>query len=274
MITPLFVAFPNSGWRAHVQATWNYLQSNYDITTNTNCGTHIHVSVEGGYSLEELKRVAQSAIHFETAFEALVPEHRRDPLGFARSSWIESHEFAVKGRSRAQSILMISQVPDFQSLLILMHPGGMRFCGWNFLSILNYYTIEFRKPPGSRTADEALAWAELAASFVQTSIRFGSPERLKLVPPTVGGLRWFLQQSFVLQLNEPERLESIWKDRHPNMFVEVKPMVYTQCKPHLGMRSEVQLSKIRETIEADRKKVIRFRDSTQEPYWPEERRQT
>jgi Putative amidoligase enzyme len=257
-----------------VQATWNYLQSNYDITTNKNCATHVHVSVEGGYSLEELKCVAQSAIHFEAAFDALVPEHRRDPLGFARSSWIESHEFAVKGRSRAQSILMINQVPDFQSLLALMNPGGTRFCGWNFLSILKYYTIEFRKPPASRTADEALAWAEFAMSFVQTSIRFGTPERLRLVPPTVGGLRWFLRQSFVLQLNEPERLESIWKDKHPNMFVESKPMDRTQVESHLGMRSEAQLSKIRETIEADRKKIIRFRDITQEPYWPEEIRQT
>jgi len=63
MITPLFVAFPSSRWRSHVEATWSYLQQHYEVTGNDDCGTHVHVSLEGGYSLDELKLVAQAALH-------------------------------------------------------------------------------------------------------------------------------------------------------------------------------------------------------------------
>jgi hypothetical protein len=258
MITPLFVAFPGSHWRGHVEATWSYLQQYYEITGDKDCGTHVHVSLEGGYSLEELKLVAQAALHFEPSFEALIPESRRHHRE-TRSSWIDSREFAIKGKSRADSILMISRVTNFHTLLRLMQPYDIRGYIWNFRSIMKYYTIEFRKPPASKTADEALAWAELAMSFVQTSIRYASPERLNLIPPTIGGLRWFLRQHHVPRLNEPDRLDSIWEGLDPNSFEEGRPMGNVETSP--------QLAKIRWMTEIDRRRISRLVNSTQEPRW-------
>lgn len=261
MLTPIFVAFPRSPWRSHVQATWRYLQQHYEITENKKCGTHVHISVEGGYSLEDVKRVASASIHFDTAFEALVPETRRGRCEFARSMWIDACEFAAKGRSRAESILMISGVTDFHAFLNLTEPYILRGYSWNFRSIFKYYTIEFRKPPASRTADEALSWAELAMSFVQSSIRYGSPERLRLIPPTVGGLRWFLRQSHVARLNEPERLDWVWAGKDPNAFVESMPLEHVD-----GLAGMARVERI---IERDMRDILKQIDSTQEPYWPE-----
>lgn len=261
MLTPLFVAFPRSPWRSHVQATWKYLQQHYEITDNKNCGTHVHISVEGGYSLEDVKRVASASIHFDTAFEALVPETRRGRCEFARSMWIDARKFAAKGRSRAEAILMINGVTDFHAFSSLVQPYTLRGYTWNFRSILKYYTMEFRKPPASRTADEALGWAELAMSFVQTSIRYGSPERLRLVPPTVGGLRWFLRQNHIARSNEPERLDQIWAGKDPNAFVEGIPLENVECSEGMG--------KIARMIERDRRDILKQIHSTQEPYWPE-----
>lgn len=258
MITPLFVAFPSSRWRSHVEATWSYLQQHYEVTGNDDCGTHVHVSLEGGYSLDELKLVAQAALHFEPSFEALVPEARRYHSE-CQSSWIDSHEFAIKGQSRAESILIISRATSFHTLLDLMQPYNVRRYIWNFRSILKYYTIEFRKPPASKTANEALAWAELAISFVQTSIRYASPERLGQIPPTVGGLRWFLRQHHVPHLNEPNRLDWIWEGLDPNSFVEGTPLG--------GLRTPAELAKIRRMSESDKRRILRFIQSTREPYW-------
>ncbi len=260
MITPLFVAFPDSGWRGHVRATWNYLQQHYEITDNKDCGTHVHVSVEGGYTLEELKRIASAVLHFEPAFEALVPEHRREDCEYARSSWIDSREFAPKGLSRAQSILVISDVADFHLFLGLMHPYSQRGYAWNFRSIGKYYTIEFRKPPASKTASEALGWAEFAMSFVQTSIRHGSPELLKLVPPTVGGLRWFLGQNHnVPGFNESEKLAWIWDGKDPNEFLEGKPFANAE--------TAAQMATTKRMMAADKRHILRLIATKREPYW-------
>lgn len=261
MITPLFVAFPNSQWRDHVKATWNYLQGRYEIIDTQDCGTHVHISVEGGYSLEELKRVAQAALYFETSFDALVPQHRRKQSDYARSVWVDSPDLAANGVSRIEAMLMISQITDLHKLLSLMNPNFRRGFSWNFRSIIKYYTVEFRKPPASKTAQEALNWAEFAMTFVQTAIRYGTLERLVVIPPTVGGLRWFLRQTCVPRLNKPGRLEAIWKGKYPNAFIEARPLG--------NQESEVQLSKINQMIEADRKRIIKLTASTAEPYWPE-----
>lgn len=260
MITPLFVAFPGSQWRSHVQATWNFLHRYYEIIKDPTCSTHVHVSIEGGYSLEELKRVASCIIHFEPAFNALVPKSRIENCEWAKSNWIDCPQFAAMGLSRAQAILKINSTNDFEAFSTLMQPRAKRRYAWNFRTIIKYYTIEFRKPPGSKTAEEALAWAELAMSFIQTSIRYGSPERLKLVPPTLGGLRWFLRQNHVAGFNEPERLNLIWEDKKdPDLFVEGIPFGFGE--------SAAQSATIMNMIEADRRRILRLIQKTQEPYW-------
>jgi Putative amidoligase enzyme len=258
MVTPLFVAFPSSIWRSHVEATWSHLLQHYEVTSNDECGTHVHISLEGGYSLDELKLVAQAALHFEPSFEALVPEARRHHSE-SQSSWIDSREFAIRGQSRADSILMISRATSFHTLVRLMQPHDVRGYIWNFRSIFKYYTLEFRKPPASKTANEALAWAELAMSFIQTSIKYGSPERLSRVPPTVGGLRWFLRQHHVAIMNEPNRLNWIWEGLDPNSFVEGRPLGHVE--------TPTQLARIERTIASDERRILQLIQSTREPYW-------
>jgi hypothetical protein len=154
---------------------------------------------------------------------------------------------------------MISRATSFHALLRLMQPYDIRGHIWNFRSIMKYYTLEFRKPPPSRNANEALAWAELAISFVHTSIRYASPERLALVPPTVGGLRWFLQQHHVPHMNEPNRLNWIWEGLDPNSFVEGTPLS--------ELETPAQLARIRWMIELDKRRILRLIQSTREPYW-------
>ncbi len=225
MVSPIFVAHCGSRWRTHVESTWDYLQQYYEITGDAACATHIHVSVEGGYSFEEIKRVARSAIHFEAAFDALVPSARRGGnCEWAKSSWLDSEHLALKDRSRERSMLFLDTVNDFFSFLSVMNPDGERGYTWNFRSIEKFYTIEFRKPPASTTAKQALSWAELAMSFVQASIRYGLPGKLRDIPSTVGGLRWFLEQSNITGFNEHYRLQKFWESSDAHAFEQPLPM--------------------------------------------------
>lgn len=81
-----------------------------------------------------------------------------------------------------------------RELVLLMNPNHDKFFGWNFLYHLNSpHNIEFRRGAASTPAQQIFVYIEVAMSFVETTIRLGSSERLEKVPTTVGDLRWFIQ---------------------------------------------------------------------------------
>ncbi|ERF75865.1 hypothetical protein EPUS_01231 [Endocarpon pusillum Z07020] len=257
LVSPLFRAYPGSRWREDVEATWAYLSANYDIAGNTLAGTHIHIGLEPDYSLTDLKRIAQAVIHFETAFEALVPRCRRGNI-HVKSNWLDAPGLAQSGRSRPKSIDAIEKVICFQDLVNLLHPTILpsgqydRSFSWNFCSWYGKRSVEFRKPPASLTSKDALSWTELAMSFVQASSRVVSSEELQKIPPTVGGLRWFLQ-NFGNEpgVNQPGRLERLWRSTEPGALLEPKSQV-----SGLPEQERLQLEQRLQTmVLADRRRI-------------------
>lgn len=265
MTSPILIAYPGSPWRGHVEATWHFLKRHYEITEHVYYGTHIHVSAEGGYSLQEMKRIAQCIIHFEPAFDALVPEYRRGGNNlFAKSNWVDGYDLAKANRSRAQSIGFIGSIDNLGTFLAVMNPDGDKKFAWNFESLRKYWTIEFRQPPVCTRVDQVLSWAEFAMSFIQSSIRYGCPEKLLRVPSTIGGLRWFLEQSNVPTMNQHSRLDRLWKDssgkdRNMNEFVP--------ASLPLGFYSEEEQLNLVKLIEADIRHIQIHAQGIQAPYW-------
>ena len=265
MTSPIFIADPGSPWRGHVQATWRFLKRHYQVIEHTYYGTHIHVSAEGGYTLQEMKQIAQCVIHFEPAFDALVPSCRRGGNNiFGKSNWVDGECFAKANRSRAQSIGYIASIDNLGAFLTAMNPDGDKKFAWNFESIRKYWTIEFRQPPVCTRVDQVLSWAELALSFIQSSIRYGHFEQLLRVPSTIGGLRWFLEQSNVPTINQHGRLERFWKhsggrNRNRNDFVP--------ATGPLGFYSEEEQLNLDKLIEADTRQIRIHAQEAQAPYW-------
>jgi hypothetical protein len=255
--SPIFVAFPGSPWRSRVVETWQYLQKNYDITVNKRCGTHIHISVEGGYGFEEIKQIAKAALWFEPAFDALVPLHRTGgKCGFAKNLWLNGNHLAIDNKSRLDCCHLIDTVKDYPSFVDIINQD-MSWYSWNFRSIERFYTVEFRKPPACKTADETLAWAEIAMTFVQSSIRYGYTEILQTIPSTVGGLRSFLEQSNVDGLNEPQRFQAIFGGKDPNSFLETTPLEVSWMSDDMWLKFESK-------IKADKKRVRSLEKITRE----------
>lgn len=259
MVSPILEVSPGEPWREHVAATWRYLQEFYHISSDYSCSTHIHISLLPHYTVDDLKRIASSIIHFEPAFEALVPPDRRDNEN-VKSNWLDSANLARKGRSRAASIAAIEAVGRCTEIMDLMETRYDKSFAWNFWSLLEKGTIEFRKPPASLTMAEALSWAEMTLNFVQAAIKYGSPERLAKVPATIKGLNWFLRQVYVPGVNQPELLNRIWAGKEEDAAEAPQPIT------RYG-RDDEMMATLQRMSTIDVERVRSNAKSAQAPYW-------
>ncbi len=261
MKSPIFVAFPGSPWRSGLLATWRYLRNNYEITGNEHCGTHVHISVEGGYGFEEIKRIAKSALYFKPAFEALVPLHRTGgKCEYAKNLWPDGNDLANDNTSRLECCKLIDTVRGFISREKIINPDR-KGLNWNFRCIWKFYAIKFRKPPACTTADEVLAWAEIAMAFTHSSIRNGILDLLQTIPSTVGGLCSFLERSHINGWSQHSRFETVFGGKDPNSFFESTPWGRQWSSGPMWEKFERKKN-------ADRKRIQRldFIRTAKEPY--------
>ncbi|KAG6366155.1 hypothetical protein INS49_000331 [Diaporthe citri] len=167
VISPILRFQKNSAWRQHVQTLWSFLVSDYRVSANAKCSTHVHVSKAEGYTAEQLKKLAQAVIHFEPAFEALVPPERRKNE-YARSNWIDNKNFGYQRLSRQESITVLERCTTVREIVDLMNPDGSKYYGWNFQAIQKYSTVEFRRGAASTSVNDVFSWVELA--FIELGV--------------------------------------------------------------------------------------------------------
>jgi hypothetical protein len=193
-------------WKIKVRRTWAFLYRNYSIKPDPNSHTYIQISMtrvierRGGsmMDLEDIKRIAQCAIHFEPALQVLIPKHRRNDLD-AMSNWVDNENFLMNGFSRRKVIAMIEACRSTREVIELMSPDksltpwmDQILFAWNFRSLYAYGSIEFRSAGTNLGSGRVFAWAELVLFFVQAALKIPSPESLRTVPANVGELKKFL----------------------------------------------------------------------------------
>jgi hypothetical protein len=266
LVSPIFEVAPGSRWREDVDVFWNFLRKHFGITTNETCGTHVHLSLEPSFSVSEIKRIAQAAIHFEAAFEAIVPAERRG-IRVAKSNWIDTPTVRTKARSRWELIDDIEQEGNLGLMIALMQEKNDRDYCWNFRSLFLSGTLEFRKPPPCNTPEQSLAWAELAIGFVQASVQYGSLERLRSVPANVGGLRWFISKFGIKGANEPDRMQAIWADKNANAFSEPLPRPVRNFFSWQEEERQNCEAMRRGLLDDDEKQSERHAKIARPPYW-------
>lgn len=242
---------------------WRFLLADFHVSSNASCGTHVHLSRVGGYSLSDLKKICQSLIHFEPAFEAILPEER---LGneYGRSNWLDNKNFGHQNLSRRQSIAIIQRVSTMRELVLLMNPDHDKMFGWNFLYLLNnpHGTIEFRRGAASTSVQDVFIYIEIAMSFLEAAVRLGDVESLKSVPATVGGLQWFIQAAKL-----PDGIPGLFDSRYLKLFFAGKSQsAFREPRP-LGILSPYKLNKLNRKKEEDKRKNVAMTKILQEPYW-------
>lgn len=242
---------------------WDFLTANYHITANSSCGTHVHVSRANGYSVEDLKRICSCIIHFEPAFEALLPIDRQSNE-YARSNWLDNSNFGYKNRTRKEAISIIQSASTIRDLVLLMNPEHDKMFGWNFLYLLHSAsgTIEFRRGAASTSEEDVFMWIEVALSFIAASINLETVEKLSRVPATASGLRSFIEAADlpdgVIGLFESSHLRRFFSAASNDAFKEPKP---------LGKLSDAKYRKLMAKKEEDKRKTVMLKKVLQTPYW-------
>lgn len=257
MISPTFNVVPHSPWKHHVKAVWKFLSDNYKIASLDGFNTRIRVSFDPGYTLTELKRIASSVIHFETAIEPLQPENPSDAC-VALSSWLHSWPFARSRRGRSASINYIDQCFTSTELRSVINGNsiGDDDYAWDFWDVRPNGSLEFRKPPPCLWPPDIFSWAEFTMAFILAAMRYGSPEYLRRCRHDVGALKDFVSRVDIPG-DGPHHLDRIWEGVSLNAARE--PMMHTRevtdidAPQHELARDEVwrYWVKLKETVELD-----------------------
>ncbi|KAL9054067.1 MAG: hypothetical protein Q9162_004396 [Coniocarpon cinnabarinum] len=174
---------------------WCLEESSYTIEGNEYCSTHVHVSKGVGqrYTLEELKRIAQAAIWWEPAFEAILPPERRGNP-WSGSLYVENPNFYSS--SRIQAIEQIEQdATNMVRFLAIVQPSS-RYMGFNFWNIDgDCGTVEFRRSFYSVSRLDVSMWISIAGSFILAAIGANHYTNFTNEPCTVARLKDFLLQA-------------------------------------------------------------------------------
>ncbi|KAK0656952.1 hypothetical protein B0T16DRAFT_291039, partial [Cercophora newfieldiana] len=190
IVSPFFRFGPGQGdtWLPIFDVIMAVLNLEFELTTHHQCSTSVHVVPARGYwTLKEAKGLATCAIYFERCFDALMPYYRRRTV-FAKSN---RHNQFLGHRSVSSCIAAINGPGQAKSFANLA--ARMNWCGantptadalgseddfphdtyrWNFLGLSDddgYGTIEFRQPPGSTEAADAIKWIMLVVCFARLS---------------------------------------------------------------------------------------------------------
>lgn len=192
-------------------ATWEFFEGYYVVTSDDDCSTHVHISQTEGYSVSDLKKVAQAVIHFEPAFEAVLPMSRRGNP-YTKSNWIDNENLAPQNISRAQALSIIDSLTTIDQVVDTMSSNGDRYFGWNFLPIREEKkTIEFRRGAPSTSVNDVFMWVELASSFIQAALTVPTSSiHLQRYPATIRGLRTFISEA---KLDQTGMYNSVYLDR-------------------------------------------------------------
>lgn len=192
IVSPFFRFGPGHGetWLPLLDIVMSVLNYDFELSTHHQCSTSVHVvPARGHWTLGEAKSLAASAIYFERCFDALMPYYRRRTI-FAKSN---RHNRWLGQRSVPSCVGSIYEETDsFANLAVRMN-----WCGagtatadalgssddfahdayrWNFMGLMRnddgYGTIEFRQPPGSTDAADAIRWIMLVGCFARLSCAF------------------------------------------------------------------------------------------------------
>ncbi|KAK5991707.1 hypothetical protein PT974_07740 [Cladobotryum mycophilum] len=194
-------------WQQSIHAVFDVLDKFCEIVVSKDCSMHVHVSpsikTEGGYTLEELKRISKAIFYFDDAITKIMPAGRKNnkyaPANGQAQETLGSLRTAYQEVSTSSWTTLFQIIDGIRMRFALpMVVAPVKCLSWNFLHISELCgTVEFRRPPGAATAEEAIHWAGLTIAFVRQAMNHDwVPYQSKVEYPTVDELRNFILEGF------------------------------------------------------------------------------
>lgn len=155
-------------------------------------------------------------MHFEGAFEILVPAHRHGNP-YAKSFSADHPQF--RGTSVVECFALIDRSTQQVDIAELMNPESDRNYAWNFLNLVfgGRMTIEFRRGPGVTVPEDCLAWVELVVSFARSARALGRPQQLQNYTRDVQGLKQFISSTLEPSMSQPSLMVPIFADKQGSL---------------------------------------------------------
>lgn len=196
LVSPI-LRYGDSSWHEESQGTFKNIADYCSITTSCSCGTHVHISPGVGmmWSTEELKKVACAILHFEKAWNVIIPVERRYNF-WAKSNRYDNPKLSMK--TDAQCIEAVNACESSFTIANLMNNDEDRYYGWNFSNLYEgrRMTVEYRRGPGIQDFRICEAWVALAVSFVQAARRAETIKDVVRFSADVEGLRPLIREGF------------------------------------------------------------------------------
>lgn len=204
---------PTMFWREAVRKLYESLSNDAYLCVNESCGLHVHISPDGEsvWTLQDLKRISQAIIYFDSAIECLVPPHRRQNV-WSKSNRVDNPK--LNGKSDSRILKMIDSYETLDDIVMLMINGSDRNYGWNFTNIYTggTFTVEFRRGPGAAQREICLQWTEFVINFVHAAKCGGTESELAVYSRDVQGLRHFLR-GYPVSKGDPSLINPLFENK-------------------------------------------------------------
>lgn len=141
---------------------------------------HVHVSMgkeadgtDITYSTDQIRHILKQVVYFDAPLTKLMPPARKN------NTWAESNvNYVTKWKNLHGKVPEASWTPLFRSFdeaktkdQLLRDLISTRCLSWNFKHILSKCgTVEFRRPPGVQTAQEAIKWTAFAIAYIAHAV--------------------------------------------------------------------------------------------------------
>ncbi|EGD97727.1 hypothetical protein TESG_05128 [Trichophyton tonsurans CBS 112818] len=187
------ILYTDRPWENQLNLFWYTLTDSFEVRGDPSCGTHIHFSPVGGFTLAQLKKLTAFVTIFQPAITALIPSGRRG------TDWCHANAEVAEGlrakymAGRPVLLAWIEGFSDKSELWENISPN--KTVAWNFRNAREggCGTVEFRQPPGVVSNAATKRWVAIALALFAAGIEpwLAYP----VAAPTVEDLKIVLEHS-------------------------------------------------------------------------------
>ncbi|KAL7265928.1 hypothetical protein RUND412_011542 [Rhizina undulata] len=173
IVSPVFRVIPPQYWKGQISHLFKTLEENYHIRFNQSTGLHVHVGYgDGKIPLPILQNIAAVLVLFEPIIDKFHPGHRgvTAPNPHINSN---GNSASLRGLTNLEVVEMISQCTKVIDLQKIMNDctdqprNHARRYKYNFMSLTDIGTIEFRQHAGTGNVEAVQMWILFCTSLVR-----------------------------------------------------------------------------------------------------------
>lgn len=162
-------------WQAAVEGVLKTLAAvpNINIQFTQQCGLHVHIGRRGGFKLPHIKGLAKAVVIFEEDIErAWHPQHRR---GVGGELYADSNRGTSVSLKPLQTTLEMLRLIGRQKTVSAVRAVicdvdvGHRDFKYNFQSLVELGSVEFRQAQGTLDREWVVGWVAMLIKFVRAA---------------------------------------------------------------------------------------------------------